>query len=211
MNCCAVPKEPGRDYDCEVLPPGWYNGVDEQVPIRRKNGSVQERPRWVIVSISLFHSYLQEPMEIIASKCKLLFFGGLSLYFIGYTVWHLIRLPVATLFNCSLQVFAEQIWTIARIPFYFIALESAALYGASKPLDGRAWFADLEKQLHGGKDFRKDVCRGKDPHFLWNCWEGLTSKDPSSTFFVGFCFQPLDSGRDIKLEDGQTIQIPRGA
>jgi len=149
----------------------------------------------VIVDLATHLRYVSEPMFVIAVKCALLFSVGLPIYFLCYTVFHLIRLPVVTLANFSLKAFAKQLWKIVRIPFYFIALELASFYGVFKPLEGRALFAGLENWLHDQKG-RSAQIKDKEP----SCSRHLMVEDDSTTVFIGFCMQPVcqSSGWQLK-------------
>jgi hypothetical protein len=129
MSCIPLADRESGSYPLEKMPDGWANAEDTD---RRTGVS-----RYVILDLKTQICYLQEPLRMVAFKCLGLFLLLLPVYMLGYTAFHLIRLPFVTLANGSLKAFAKQIWAIVRIPFYSLLLEGAALYGVFKPLEGR--------------------------------------------------------------------------
>lgn len=206
MTCIPIADRPPGEYPVEALPYGWQTA---EVTFAHTDGKVEKRYEIIDRRFKTPEGkrYPQEPMAMVAFKCFNLFLVGLPLYFLAYTAVHLIRLPIVTLLNCSPTAFVKQIWTLVRIPFYFIALEFAALYGVFKPLEGRASFAQLESQLHGGKSRRDSVQYKDELPFLNLCWKSLSLKDDPRTFFAGFCMQPIgmtDDPHILRIEP----QIP---
>lgn len=168
-----------------TLPVGWEVA---DVYFRRTNGHIERRAE-------ILHTgrYRSEPLNEIAFKCGALFFLVLPAYFIAYTAFHLIRLPIVTLANFSLKACIEQIRTLVRIPFYWIGLEMAALIGIFKPLEGRALFGSLEKDLHDGKKFQKATDFNTSLKF---CWEMFSKKDVPYAFFMAPCMQQWGATKD---------------
>ncbi len=209
-------RNPG-EYPLENLPKGWANA---KVQFKRSNGKPVDRIEILDLRSlkSKFPSevldlkskpcprYPQEPMAMIAFKCFGLFLIVLPIYFLIYTSVHLIRLPIVAAMNCSPTAFAKQIWTLVRIPYYWIALECAALYGIFRPLEGRALFGKLERDLHGGKNRRDAVQYLKElSPFQKLCWNTLSLKEDPQTFFVGFCMQPI--GKTNDQINGQPVDV----
>jgi len=206
MTCIPLADRPPGEYPLEALPPGWTNA---EVTFVRKDG--KEKTRFEILDIrsqaSVSTRYPQQPLRMIAFKCFGLYLGHL-LYFLLYTAIHLIRLPVVTIVNVSPIACAKQIWKLARIPFYFIGLQFAALYAIFRPLEGGALFSDWESQLHDGKSRKSDIRYGNDPPFMKLCWETLSLKENPQTFFMGFCLQPIGRTDDPHLIRVQKVQNP---
>ena len=194
-------RNPG-EYPLEVLPNGWAN---VRVAFSHKDGRVERR----IEIMELFSGvrYLQEPMAMVAFKCLGLFLAVLPAYFIVYTLVHLIRLPLATLVNLSPTTFFKQIWKIARIPFYFIALEYAALYGAFNPMEGRALFGKYESDLHDGKT-RREAEQYKKESEASTVWDAIASIDNKTSFFIGYCMQPIGKTSDPHIISHEVLPDP---
>jgi hypothetical protein len=190
MSVCPIADRNPGEYPLEVLPDGWANA---KVFFSHRDGRVEKRIE--ILRLSDGSRYSQEPLAMIAAKCFGLFAALLPCYMAVYTLFHLIRLPVATLLNLSPSTFCKQIWKIVRIPFYFIALECAALYGVFNPLEGRALFGKFESVLHDGKT-RREAEQYKKESEKGAYWSAIASIDNKSSFFAGFCMQPIGSTTD---------------
>lgn len=179
----------------EILPQGW---VYADISYNHRNGTTGRRIE--IIETATENRFLNEPMNVIACKCGALFLLGLPAYFIGYTLFHLVRIPLALMYHRSVSLFCKAIWNVARAPFYFVGLEFAALYGVFHPLEGRSLFAQIEGALHCGKsrreDFRDQKIEQSDLDFLKNAF--LESEN-EMTFFAGHCMQPLGNLRDLHI------------
>lgn len=198
MSCIPVADRNPGDYPLEVLPNGWANA----------KVSFKNRERYEIVHLKSNTRYLQEPMKLVAFKCFELFLVGLPLYFLCYAAFHLVRLPVVTLLNGSPKAFLKQIWTLVRIPFYWISLMFAALYGAFNPLEGRALFGALENSLHG-KDRRSSVTYKSEFECLNQTWASLSTVEDEQTFYIGICMQPYGKTNDSYLTKVEVLQNSR--
>ncbi len=185
MTCIPADRNPG-EYDLERLPKGWANF---KVTLECRDG--REKTRYEILDVrsrkAPYTRYQQEPLGLTAFKCFELVLA-LPFYFLGYGIFHLVRLPIVTLVHLSPSAFFKQIWTLVRIPFYFVALEFSALYGIFKPLEGRALFSSWEKALHDGKERYDDILR----HDIGPFWkQSCSAKEDPNTCFLAFCLQPL--------------------
>src|SRR5579872_6099400 len=162
-------------YAVERLPPGWATA---DVTLRHTDGRLTHRTEIIDLRSTPNNRYLHEPVAMIAFKCFLLFAAKVPLYFLVYSAYQILRTPIVAILHLSSTALVKEIWAIARIPFYFIALELAALYGILKPLEGRALFNELERALHGGKGLRQTVEYQKErPPLEW-CKEGFTELEP---------------------------------
>jgi hypothetical protein len=177
-------------YPVESLPSGWANvWVTPQDPAKGA--------RIEIVHLESGNFYLHEPMQITANKCLALFLIGLPLYFFLYTTYHMIRLPLATLWNLDFPFLAKQIGNLVSIPFYWIAMEAAALYGVFYPLEGRALFAQIESSLHDGKkrsDSEQYLGSRNSP--VESLGESFFSTQDRPPLFIAFCFQPYENNEE---------------
>jgi len=144
---------------------------------------------------------------MIALKCFGLFLFVLPAYMLVYTLIHCIRLPLVPLINLSPTALLRQVWKIARIPLYFMALEFAALYGSLKPLEGRALFAKFESDLHDGKTRREaeQYQKKSAPDLYWNA---LTAVENKTSLFVGFCMQPMGKTTDEHILNVEVLPNP---
>lgn len=183
-------------YPLENLPHGWQN---IQVVFRRSNGAAESR-RFEILELSTGTRYSQEPLKMIATKCFGLFLLVQPVYFLFYLVMHLIRLPLVPIVNLSPFAFFKEAWKIVQIPFLFLAMEFAALYGIVRPLEGRALLGACEQILHDGKGRREALQyeRTERPFFEY-VKEALLGEDPQHAFFAGFCMQSLGKINDPHL------------
>lgn len=189
--------------DFETLPPDW--GYAE-VTIRHGNGDVSA-PRLEVIDLRSQTFYLPDSMALIAFKCAALFWIGIPLYMGAYTAFHLLRLPLATIWNLSPKVFYKELWTLVRIPFYLIALEFAALYGLFKPLEGRALVGRIENSLHDGKGRQSD-CRKKELPLLLLIEQSFIEKENKHPFFLAFCMQSLGRKGDPHIVDVTLLPNP---
>ena len=186
MICSALDHYPG-EYPLEALPDGWANAI---VTFKHRDGELCWR--FEIINLKSNKRYLQEPMWLIAAKCFTLFFAVLPVYFLLYTMAQLVRLPFASIANLSLVLFCKEIWTVIRTPFYFVALDFAALYGVFKPLEGRVLLGEIESLLHDGKGRRQSESYQKIQRpFGALCWDFLVQKELKTTQFIAFCMQPI--------------------
>jgi hypothetical protein len=197
-------RSPG-EYPLEPLPSGWVN---VNVEFRHTDGKITRRIE--ILNTRNQNRYLQEPMAMISFKCFGLFVSIVPVYFLLYTTYHLIRLPVVTVLNLSPMAFFNQIWKIARIPIYFFALELAALYGVFCPLEGRAWFGYLESQLHNGKTRREaEQYQKRQIPPLQLGWESLLAVESRTSLFVAFCMQSIGNTADPHLLKVEVLSNPQ--
>lgn len=194
-------RNPGN-YPLEALPEGWAN---VKVIFRHRNGQVEKRIE--ILDLSDQKRYIQEPMAMIAFKCFGLFIIVAPLYFLAYTLVQLIRLPIVPLVNLSPTAFLKGIWDIVRIPFYFIALECASLYGIFKPLEGRALFGKFESDLHDGKT-RRESEQYQKKSLPVPYWEALSSVENQTSFFIGYCMQPIGKTDDLHVISFEILPSP---
>src|SRR5579872_6145309 len=104
MICPNFDKIPGK-YPLEPLPFGWRNA---EVTFRHRDGYTETRIE--IIHLKTEDRYIQEPLLLISLKCLALFLVAVPVYTIVYTLFHLIRTPIATVVNLSLTVAAKQIW-----------------------------------------------------------------------------------------------------
>ncbi len=83
------------EYPLEKLPTGWANAC---VQIKHRDGTKTSRIEILDLKTvnGQFVRYPQEPMAMVAFKCFGLFVMVLPVYFVMYTAYHLIRLPVVT-------------------------------------------------------------------------------------------------------------------
>ncbi len=193
MNICFQ-----RPYPLEDLQEGWENA---RVTFRTSDGT--KKTRFEILNVKDRDLYLHEPTKLIALKCLALFIAGLPLYFLIYTIQSLMRLPVIALIHRSSDVLYRQMKKIASIPYYFLLLEWAALYGFSNPLEGRAKFAKIEREFHEGKTRNVDWLL-QEESFSTLCYNAIMEKEHDLTLFAGFCLQPLGS---IDSSDVITVEI----
>lgn len=180
-------------FRIQSLPEGWANA---KVAVTHTDGRVEHRIEIIDTHTQL--RYMNEPLLLISAKCVALFLLVLPSYFLFYTAFHLIRLPVVTLVNLSPTALLVQIWKIARIPIFLIGLECAALYGLLNPLEGRALFGIIESMLHDGKNLRhaeRDL--GISPKVVW---ENLSAKENKTSLFVGLCMQPIGKTTDPHIK-----------
>lgn len=192
-------RKPG-DYPLEKLPVGWANA---RVTLEHKGGEIETRVE--IIDLKTGTRYLQEPMPMIALKCAGLFALLLPPYLLIYTLFQIIRTPIATVVNLSLTVFVKQIWSIVRIPFYAAALEFAALYGVFRPLEGRALFGKFQSDFHDGKTRRQaeQHLKKTESDFLW---KALSLREPETAFFAGYCMAPIGQRNDAHIKQVQILQ-----
>lgn len=202
MICPPADRDPGQ-YPIESLPSGWATA---EVAFRHRNNDQETRRE--IIDLKNSKRYLQEPLGVIAGKCLGLFLVAFPCYTIAYTFFHVVRTPIVTVANLSLNAFGKQVWALVRIPFYFIALESAALYGTFKPLEGRALFGELESQFHDGKK-RQDAIQYEKKDLTWvDLTSTLTRENEPRAFFAGFCMQPIGKTDDPHLVNVQILPNP---
>ena len=132
-----------------------------------------------------------------------------SLYFSIYIGHQTVRAATVSIAHLSPTAFLKQIWAAARVPFYLICLEFAALYGAFSPLAGRALFAKVESRFHDGKGLHESVQYQKKIDILETCKNSLIDLDYPLAFFAAYCMQPFG-----KITDPHVIsvrQIPPAA
>ncbi len=188
--------------DLETLPTGW--GYAE-VTIRHGNGDVSA-PRLEVIDLRSQSFYPPDSMTVIACKCAALFWIGIPLYMGAYTIFHLLRLPLATIRNLSPKVFYKELWKLVQIPFYLIALEFAALYGLFKPLEGRILIGRIENSLHDGKGRQSD-CRKKELPLLPLMYSFI-EKENKHPFYLAFCMQSLGRKGDPHIVDATLLPNP---
>lgn len=192
-------------HPLEQLPEGWQNA---EVMFRRSNQTSVTR-RFEILELSTMTRYPQEPLNMIALKCFGLFLIVQLLYFLIYSTLHFIRLFLVPVVNLSPLAFFKEAWKIVQIPFLYIAMEFAALYGVIRPLEGRVFLGQVEQILHDGKGRRQAVQYEKTPRSYFEYFkEALFEEDPQHAFFVGFCMQPLGSTRDPHLISVEPLPDP---
>jgi len=199
----AMDRDPGA-HPLETLPEPWVNA---KVTFQHQNGAYDHR--FEIIDTTSGNRYLQEPMYLIAFKCFMLFSLVLPAYYILYNFLHLIRIPTVTILNLSLIDFVKQVWTVIRAPFFYIALECAAIYGTFKPLEGRALFAEIESAWHDNKNRRESENYQKDRPFLNIIWEFLSQKEHSTALFIGFCMQPVGTVQDLHIINVERLNPQR--
>lgn len=189
----------------ETLPPGWNNARVTYSWHGKEKRKIQ------ILDSRSGMLYMQEPMAITAFKCFLLTFA-VPFYFVGYTLLHLLRLPLVTLCNCSPVAFFKQLWKIVKIPFHWIGMQFAALYGIFKPLEGRAVFGKVEKSLHDGKSRLEAVGYWK---IRFSCskffWMTLLNRQITHSLFIGFCMQSLAKIPDRRITRVELLPAPPAA
>lgn len=156
-----------------VLPERWAHAYVER---RLQSGEVAGR--WEIIDLEgNNHRYPSESYGSIRCTC-LSAATVLPIYGTAYLVWHAVRAPlgaISTFFHTveemmtgpSISVFvglfcrpvchlAQGVWMAVRTPFYLITMESAALYGLVRPLEGRRCFASAERWWRGESPFALD-------------------------------------------------------
>ena len=206
---------------CEPLPEKWTRALIERT---RFNG--ERARRWEIIDLDpvaerLNGGNLRYPCEStrhIRAKCALASVG-LPLYTMAYMVWHSVRTPLSSLYvffqrfeifithpskNVLLQIFLQPLkqlfgglWLVARAPFYMIAMQSAALYGVVRPLEGRKQCGAVERLWKRGASFRQDfrnLSSNEDLRSFF--WRACTSKDFEHPFYFAQCFQPYGTLND---------------
>lgn len=202
MTLPIADRKPG-EYPLEELPEGWVNA---EVTFRRSNGV--EETRVEILNLETQLRYGQEPMSMIAFKCFELFCVSIF-YFLGYAVFHLIRLPVATIVNLSPTVLFKELCKAVQIPFYFLAIEFAALYGIFKPLQGRAFVGAIESSFHDGKTRQQAEQYKKGSWPFWaNFCEAISVKENPTALFIAFCMQPLGARADAHIVSVKELSNP---
>jgi hypothetical protein len=145
--------------------------------------------------------YPDESLAHIALKCYGLAQAVLALYMIVYTLIHLIRLPLIPILHRSLSPLSTESWNVVRIPFYWIALQCAAMYGMFSPLEGRALFAHYEKELHGGKGREHAVNRRGNFDAFGAFLDAITELEPKKVMFAAGCFQPFGALNDPLIRE----------
>jgi len=171
---------------CHEISFGWEQ---RDITYAHRNGKTDTQ-----VQVIDLKRYNDDHKFLIAFKCAALFALVIPLYFSIYSTFQLLRLPIVTVFNLSPVAFCKQIWAIVRIPFYLIALELAAFQGVFKPMEGRALFSAIERDLHDGKSTQEVVCF--DGLTLCGIWNGLSAVYPREAFFVAPCMQPIGKIND---------------
>jgi hypothetical protein len=81
----------------------------------------------------------------------------------------------------------NDLWHIARSPFYAVALSCAALLGILFPFEGRKWIGQIEQQWHDGISHSDDVRHG------------MTKKQVKKHLFTKKFFQEIFDGKCIFL------------
>ncbi len=204
--CELPPARHHGEYPIESLPSGWDNA---QVFFRSRNG-VDERRRIEILDLETNERYPQEPLVMIAFKCLGLFLFVNTAYFVFYTIVQFARLFIVPVVNLSRLAFFKEAQQVVKIPFFYIEMQFAALYGVFKPLEGRAYFAKLESDLHWGKTRKEAEQYRKEEHSIFElAKDAFCNEDPETALFVAFCMQPLgrvDDPHIIRFERIQNLQ-----
>ncbi len=156
-----------------VLPERWTHAYVER---RLLSGEIAGR--WEIIDLEENnHRYPSEGYSSIRCTC-LSAATVLPIYGTAYLVWHAVRAPlgaISTFFHTVEELmtrpsislvgrliclpvchFAQGVWMAIRTPLFMIALESAALYGLVRPLEGRRCFASIERVWRGEPPFTLD-------------------------------------------------------
>jgi hypothetical protein len=196
---------PADKYALEKLPAGWANA---DVTFQHKNGVLSTRVEILdLRNGPVGTRYQHEPQAMIAGKCFLLFLAGVALYTVAYAVFHLVRLPFVAV--CHPTKIFSQIWAIVRIPFYFIALEFAALEWIFSPIRGRAHFGCIESSLHDGKTRREAIqYERKDVEIFATLWRALREREHKEALFIGFCMQPIGKTDDPHVQRVDILPEP---
>ena len=191
---CDLPTKSFGEYPLEKLPAGWAN-----LEVCYRSGM----ERYEILDLSSNLRYYQEPTRVTAFKCFELFIGT-PFYFMGYTALHFVRLFTVPIANLSIGAFFKELWGIVKIPFLFLGMQFAALYGIFRPLSGRVLFGKLEGMLHAGKTRRdQENLDKKERRSVAEVAHDLFVAEKSKkTSFIGFCMQPLG-----KKEEPHIIQV----
>lgn len=219
-------------YPRQQLPGGWQN---VHVVFQRSNG-VTRSWRYEILNSSTLDRYRHEPLIIIATKCFGLFLIVQPVYFLMYSMLHFIRLFLVPIVNLSPLAFFKEAWKIVQIPFLYIGMEFAALYGIVCPLEGRALLGKLELALHNGisdlllytesgkalwidlfgeEALQKRITRRQAVQyertarsFIEYVKEAFFEEDPQHALFMGFCMQPLGNRNDPHLISVEPLLDP---
>lgn len=187
MSDFPLADRPSGQYPIESLPTGWIN---VEVALNREPGR-----RYEILNLTTGLRYRQEPLKMIACKCFGLFFLN-PFYFAIYVTFHLVRLVIAPIANRSLELLTQQIWALVRIPFYFLSMQCAALYGTVQPLEGRAMIGRLESLLHDGKNRNQALDWVEEISLEWVASKWVAT-NLDGCVFVAPCMQPIPSGHPI--------------
>ncbi len=179
------------EWGLEPLPDKWAN---VEVTFNCRQG--KEWSRIQIMDLQSGDLYLHEPVSITAIKCFGLFLLVNPLYFLFYTATCLIRLPLVPIVNCSISALFKELWHIVKIPFFFIGMELAALYGVFNPLTGRAYFAKMESLLHDGKTKRQARQHVKETERA-PLLEDFLAENPKMVPFVGVCMQSVGNKKNL--------------
>jgi hypothetical protein len=161
-------------------------------------------------------SYLYEEAPLLRLKCGAVALAALA-YLPFYLVWHTARTVCSTLRSLSdfwdipgakmgirtLKTCGEGVWTVARAPFFALALFFAGCYGVIAPLRGRCWVGAVEA-----------AWRSSPKHLQWN-WDGecrslvsqLTDPDLSQPLYLARCMQPIYEGNAV-ISSSLVKEIP---
>lgn len=178
-------KQNVQNHPCSsiVLTDRWAHAFVER---RGRAGEIVGR--WEIIDLDgdlekSHGSNLRYPSESYGSiRCTCL--AALTIlppYGAAYMFWHTVRTPfsaVSIFFHTleelltrpRLSVFAnlallpikhalKSVWMVVRTPIYILAMQSAALYGFVRPLEGRQYLASIEKRWRGSAPFELDFHR----------------------------------------------------
>lgn len=163
--------------------------------------------------------YLDEPMEVIASKCATLAFA-IPFFTVGKMIWYAVKTPLE-IGAIALQVLAglvrgecpplkergiemlqtlgNGLFEVVKAPFFGLAAEIAAIYGIFRPLPGRAIIARIEYGWQLGISYKND-CRDRLCFDQPNCWQAfLNDVTGDRAFYVARCFQVRGNVNDPRI------------
>ncbi len=171
--------------------------------VERRIGSQETAGRWEMIDLDSNLRYRSESYSAI--RCNCLCAGAvLPFYGVAYMVWHAVRSPfsaisiffhtfeemltrpsfcvLANLIILPVKHILWSIWKVASTPIYLLALESAALAGLFKPLEGRQYFGAIEKCWRGNPPFAYDF----HSNYLVAAFQSYGALDDPSVLSVQF-------------------------
>lgn len=189
-----------------LLPDRWAYAFVER---RRSGGEIAGR--WEIIDLDPASEklnggtprYRSDGFGAIRCKC-IAIAAVLPLYTVAYMTWHVARAPFTAISHFfqtveemlnrpSCSVFVNlalsplrhgmhRLWLAVRAPFCMIAMQSAALYGLVRPLEGRLLCGAAERYWRGTAPFTLDFHSG----YLARCFQPYGTLNEPSLVSVQF-------------------------
>ena len=193
---------------CGFFPSGW-----EKMEVTFKRSSNAQEKRVEIIHLKSRLRYQNEPLGVTAVKCFCLFGIGVPLFSFFQLCLQSVRTFLVPIQERSSSLFYREICHLIKLPLYLIGMQFAALLGIFSPLEGRAFFAKMERLVHQNKGRREGgaACLESFSSFCGGIREKICSSHPKITLFIGYCMQPIGSLQDPHIENVRPIQAERGA